>query len=593
MVENAKFKSKYLKYKLKYKKLVGGVLSVEEPEPEVPELVRGRPVIELMSTDEENEKKKIDALDVFYADFLQKVQYEIYNELWTVFLNPDEPESLSQLLENYIRIKKTVNPRLALLCKIPQFNYKCNLRTKDYLVYETYSWLYKLSKPEVMTPEESRNISDHPVYGKLFQKYKNEPWEGISLVDIFDIIDNYEGLFTRLGFTELLRMPITEEWGGPPGPPPVDEQIKVFKLLVENSRLLNINLTGSFKHPDHPDKFHILNWCARLNKIEFAKILIENNFNVNMLNGRPRLTPLHMSIAFSNNEIAKLLIKNKADLNIQGEDGNTPLHVATYFNNNKIAELLINSGADLNIQDGKGNTTLHYAIESKNTEMAKLLIEKGADLNIQNSDGTPLLFAISKNNTEIAKLLIEKGADVNISWPYCLALRDGTPLHQAIKKENSEIAKLLIEKGANVNMLNCKGETALILAASSNKIEIAKLLIEKGANVDMRNNSGETALFYTLEASSDKIEIAKLLIEAGVYLNFKNGEGRTPLHLTTMNHNNEIAKLLIQKGADLNIQDISGHSAYYYAIKENNTEIKNLLKEKGVTGSWMPEFMIA
>lgn len=95
------------------------------------------------------------------------------------------------------------------------------------------------------------------------------------------------------------------------------------------------------------------------------------------------------------------------------ESGRTGLQIAATNGNLQIAAILIKAGANVNLKDRLGNTALHAAIERNQTEMADLLIDVGADLNSENRNGmTPLMIAAREGNTVLVRKLIEKGADV-------------------------------------------------------------------------------------------------------------------------------------------------------------------------------------
>jgi ankyrin repeat protein len=115
----------------------------------------------------------------------------------------------------------------------------------------------------------------------------------------------------------------------------------------------------------------------------------------------------------------KTLINNGVDLNVVSKLGKTPLILAIDQEKPEIAELLIKSGADVNLAETKfGITPLFYAINtidwiddtsmySKYLSLIKTLIKYGADLNKATYDGiTPISRAIDGGDENVKKIVL-------------------------------------------------------------------------------------------------------------------------------------------------------------------------------------------
>ena len=123
---------------------------------------------------------------------------------------------------------------------------------------------------------------------------------------------------------------------------------------------------------------------------------------------------------------------------------NSPLHYAIYYKQTEIAELLIKKGADVNIRNRLKKPPLFYARRLKDL---KLLIENGADPNARDSASLTFLHRIAGNveptdKVEIAKYLIQNGADVTIKP---IGQFGETPLEMARDRysPNKELIELL------------------------------------------------------------------------------------------------------------------------------------------------------
>ena len=95
------------------------------------------------------------------------------------------------------------------------------------------------------------------------------------------------------------------------------------------------------------------------------------------------------------------------------ESGRTGLQIAAINGNLQIAAILIKASANLDLKDKLGNTALHYATDRNQAEMAQLLLDVKAAVDPENKNGmTPLMIAASRGNLEIVQALLAKGANV-------------------------------------------------------------------------------------------------------------------------------------------------------------------------------------
>ncbi len=118
-------------------------------------------------------------------------------------------------------------------------------------------------------------------------------------------------------------------------------------------------------------------------------------------------TPLYLAVLNNNELVAKMLLANGVDTNIENENGDTPLHLAILKNRKWAINILLANGANVDIQNKAKNTPLHMAIMYGNTSAIKALIGKKADPNIPNKHGhTAFDIARRKNNPLIMRILL-------------------------------------------------------------------------------------------------------------------------------------------------------------------------------------------
>jgi ankyrin repeat protein len=186
-------------------------------------------------------------------------------------------------------------------------------------------------------------------------------------------------------------------------------------------------------------------------------------------------TKLINSATWGHLENVKVLLKHKADVNLQDNQGEVPLMALMAFDKKddiEIFNLLVKNGAKVNIQDKDGETPLHYAVTSKRPEFTELLIKNGAKINIQSKEGeTPLHYAVTWGKPEFTETLIKNGADMYIqdtdgALPlfnvcqncYNFKGEDKNDVKQSHIDSAKQIIDIFIKNGFNINAKSPQGK---------------------------------------------------------------------------------------------------------------------------------------
>ncbi|HET8676995.1 MAG TPA: ankyrin repeat domain-containing protein, partial [Blastocatellia bacterium] len=288
----------------------------------------------------------------------------------------------------------------------------------------------------------------------------------------------------------------------------------------------------------------------------------------------PKAEPILKALRDGDKQAFKrLVIEDKKIGNLKGTGGTTPLMQAVLYGDADSVRLLLEQGADPNTRNDAGATALMWAVDD--LEKARLLVEHGADVNARSDDGrTPLLIAAARfGNTEIVRLLLDRGADLAAKSPDPRGY--ATVLSEAARTGDDALLRMLISRGADVKsagtvaFLNAARadcatcleilitgadratltRAAAILSPPTADARIVKALLERGVDANTREPKGNTLLMLAASSDAMPVETVKALIERGAYLSAINPDGKTPLDFARMRGPNPIAEMLEKAGA--------------------------------------------
>lgn len=276
-----------------------------------------------------------------------------------------------------------------------------------------------------------------------------------------------------------------------------------FSIVLYFSNLV-FGLTGSIheavKTADEDRIYELLDANPLLVNSTFSYGLTPENYN---------MTPLHWAARMGYENIAKILIARKANINAQTSTGRTPLHMACIRGYKNIVELLIAKGADINIKDNFGSTPLHYAVTNGSLDVIKLLIRHNANIiDKDNSGNTSIHLASLFGKNAVIKLFYSENKD----FTKMLSLKNilgNSPLHLAVEGKKPKTIELLINLGANIEEKNYNGETPLHLAVKNLDYDSVKDLLKRGANANALDNNNNTPLTLLAITAYNKISITK------------------------------------------------------------------------------------
>jgi len=164
-------------------------------------------------------------------------------------------------------------------------------------------------------------------------------------------------------------------------------------------------------------------------------------------------------------ESAALLIESKAKVNAQAHDGKSAVMLAAMESQKDfhLVRFLVEQQADMEARDERGWSLLFFACQSAGKTNVKWLLKNRADACHRDDKGvTPLAMVARTGDLGTAKVLLESGADMNVQ-----SLEEGfTPMMEALRQDQKDIVALLISRHASMQPVNKHGMNCVELAES-------------------------------------------------------------------------------------------------------------------------------
>lgn len=282
-------------------------------------------------------------------------------------------------------------------------------------------------------------------------------------------------------------------------------------------------------------------------------------------------TPLHIASIMGHSAIAKYLLENNADTNVQDSSGSTPLHEAVRYGHIEIIRHILDSGANINAQDNLGKTPIMVIMpKDKMTEIYRILVSYRADLNLKDSFGDTLIHTATMMHapSTVLELLVSNGADVNSKN------KEGvTPFEIAIQHHDKEMTRFYANHDADIHTKDTRGISPLVLALAADK-ELFEMTVS-AKNVQTQDSEGNTPLHVAL-LNNAPLEKILYIISLTEDVNIRNSDGNSVLYLACMAKQESVVKALLEKGGDI-----------FSSNKDNMSPLRIALRDGGIVQDWI------
>jgi ankyrin repeat protein/predicted DNA-binding WGR domain protein len=270
---------------------------------------------------------------------------------------------------------------------------------------------------------------------------------------------------------------------------------------------------------------------------------------------------------------------------------------------NEVLRLLLNKKPQLDKVNLDDETPLHLSVNAKNIDVAKSLIGAGADVNRLSLHGdSALTIAIKQGSTAVVEDLINHKAKVDIA-DQTFGL---TPLHIATTGKNLEMVKLLLSKGANPNSRDKNQRTALHFAVSISSatvdatFDMEETLLNAGADVNAQDVLGCTPLHYAFidmnhwhtHSKSDPIEtVSSMCAIKNININLVDKHQRTALHWAAKRGATICSLYLIERGSELDKEDYDNNTPLGIGVKHGHFDYAIMLIQKKASVKHLVNFV--
>jgi ankyrin repeat protein len=294
--------------------------------------------------------------------------------------------------------------------------------------------------------------------------------------------------------------------------------IKTLKKVIAANPSLNLNQVN-----DDGETFLTLSIINDFRDIR--NYLIDKGVNLEKTNVDKK-TPLMVAASEGKLNSVKVLLDLKVDIEKKDNKGDTALHMALRQNHDEVALLLVKQGARVDIIDRFGYNALGIAQHKKSAlplsyELIKSIFDVESGAPDISSFRTVLIHADYKRLSELLSRYPKIAMDYAYEAINPLALLVDSPNESSALRS----AEILLDYRANVNGPEGSEQTPLIIATLKQKKSFVYLFLSSQANPQLLDKDGRSALIHAIETNNPDIVDLLLAYSAAEKYSFRrNGK---------------------------------------------------------------------